>query len=88
MASDARTPVAASTAGLHGKYHGLRRTRDNSLVEGFYFVLREDDPAGEVALLAYADACEGYAPELAADLRKHVCDERIVRGLYEAEWER
>lgn len=74
--------------GLHGKYFGLRRTSDGSEVEGWYFVIREDDPAGQVALLAYADACESYAPELAADLREHVRGERLVNGLYDAMWER
>lgn len=75
-------------ARLHGKYHGLRRTRDDSLVEGWYFVIREGDEAGHAALLAYADACEGYAPELATDLRQHVRDEKLVQGLYDAGWER
>ena len=77
-----------SDPGLHRKYEGLRRTSDGSEVEGWYFVIREDDPAGEVALLAYADACEGYEPELAADLRRHVRGERLMRGVYEAGWER
>lgn len=81
-------PGSLLDARLHGKYHGLRRTSDDSLVEGWYFVIREDDPAGEVALLAYADACESYAPELASDLRQRVRDERLVRGLYDAGWER
>jgi hypothetical protein len=79
---------SVATAGLHGKYHGLRRTSDNSEVEGWYFVIREGDEAGKVALLAYADACEDYAPELAADLRRHVYEERLMDGLYEAGWER
>jgi hypothetical protein len=78
----------SETLGLHGKYHGLRRTRDGSEVEGWYFVICEDDPHGEVALLAYADSCEAGNPELAADLRQHVRDERIVRGLYDSQWER
>ena len=60
--------------GLYGKYYGLRRLRDDSEVEGWYFVIRERDRAGWVALLAYADACGD--PELAADLRQHVLDER------------
>lgn len=77
-----------SSAGLHGKYHGLRRTSDDSEVEGWYFVIREGDEAGKAALLAYADACEGYAPELAADLRQRVRDERLMDSLYEAGWER
>jgi hypothetical protein len=78
----------SSHAGLHGKYHGLRRTSDNSEVEGWYFVIREDDQAGQVALLAYADACESYAPELAADLRQRVHEERLMDGLYDVTWER
>lgn len=83
-----RTPTSADREGLHGKYHGLRRTRDNSLVEGWYFVIREGDTAGEAALLAYADACEPDEPELAADLRQRVREERLSRGLYDAGWER
>jgi hypothetical protein len=78
----------SETLGLHGKYHGLRRTRDNSEVDGWYFVIRENDPHGEAALLAYADSCEAGNPDLAADLRKHVRDERIVRGLYDSQWVR
>lgn len=78
----------SQTEGLYGKYFGLRRTIDLAEVEGWYFVIREGDQAGEEALLAYADACEGYAPKLAADLRQHVRGERLVRGLYEAGWER
>ena len=85
MTSDAQSPCEAR---LYGKYHGLRRTRDDSLVEGWYFVIREGDEAGEAALLAYADACEGYAPELAADLRARVRDEKLAQGLYDAGWER
>lgn len=73
---------------LHAKYHSLRRTRDDSLVDGWYFVIREGDEAGWAALDAFADACESYAPELAADLRRRVRDERLVAGLYEAGWER
>lgn len=57
-------------------------------MEGWYFVIREGDEAGQAALLAYADACESYAPELAADLCKHVRDELLAQGLYDAEWER
>lgn len=86
--SDGLTEIAEAEDRLHRKYYGLRRTRDDSLVEGWYFILREGDEAGEVALLAYADACESYAPELAADLRQRVCDERLMRGLYDASWER
>ena len=88
--NDRDEQIAATTEhpGLRGKYYGLRRTRDGSEVEGWYFVIREDDSAGQVALLAYADACEGYAPELAADLREHVRGERLARGLYDAMWER
>lgn len=81
-------PSSRPATRLHRKYEGLRRTSDGSEVEGWYFVIRADDRAGEVALLAYADACESYAPELAADLRQRVRDERLVRGLYEAGWER
>lgn len=74
--------------GLRGKYYGLRRTRDESEVEGWYFVIREFDQAGWKALEAYADACESYASELATDLRQHVRDERLAQGLYDASWER
>ena len=73
---------------LHGKYHGLRRTRDDSLVEGWYFVIREGDEAAAPALLAYADACEAYAPELATDLRQTVREWELAQGLYDATWER
>lgn len=59
-------------AGLHAKYEGLRRTSDGSEVEGWYFVLRDTDPATHVALLAYADACDNQA--LAEDLRRFVAD--------------
>lgn len=87
QANQGKTPA---NVGLYGKYYGLRRTSDaefrqsrdaepvevkpGSLVEGWYFVIREGDPAGQKALLAYADACEDYAPELAHDLRTHVRD--------------
>jgi hypothetical protein len=74
--------------GLRGKYQGLRRSSDDSLVEGWYFVIRESDEAAAPALLAYADACESYAPELAADLRTLVRDWRLAQGLYDAGWER
>jgi len=74
--------------GLYGKYYGLRRSRDGSEVEGWYFVIREFDPAGWKALLAYADACESYESELAAHLRQHVRDEQIMQGLYDSSWER
>ena len=38
-----------------------------------YFVLRLDtDPAARIAALAYADAVEATAPEVAADLRAKV----------------
>jgi len=88
MLDDQRNLSALPLDGLHGKYHGLRRTRDDSEVEGWYFVIREGDEAGWAALEAYAAACEGYAPELAADLRAHVRDERLVQGMYDAGWER
>lgn len=81
-------PYAGAEDRLHRKYYGLRRTKDASFVEGWYFVIREGDKAGEAALLAYADACESYAPELAADLRSRVKDERIAQGLYDSMWER
>lgn len=81
-------PSSRPDTRLYLKYEGLRRTSDGSEVEGWHFVIREDDPAGEVALLAYADSCEGYEPELPADLRRHVRDARLMRGLYEAGWER
>jgi hypothetical protein len=74
--------------GLYGKYYGLRRTRDGSEVEGWYFVLREDDPHGQKALLAYAESVEAENPALAADLRRTVRDEQILQGLYDASWER
>lgn len=82
------TPDPDAATGLHGKYFGLRRTRDESEVEGWYFVVREGDRAGWAALEAYADACESYEPELATDLRQHVRDERLAQGLYDAGWER
>jgi len=85
---DQATPGTDTPTGLFGKYHGLRRTRDGSLVDGWYFVIRELDPAGWAALESYADACESYEPELAADLREHVRDERIAQGLYDSMWER
>lgn len=81
--------------GLYGKFHGLRRTRDNAEVEAPYFVLipeKEDgsfDAAAIVALEAYADACG--VPELASDLRgwaKECCDLHLAQGLYDANWER
>lgn len=74
--------------GLYGKYYGLRRIRDESEVDGWYFVIREFDKAGWAALTAYADACESYEPELAADLRQHVRDEQLTQGMYDAGWER
>lgn len=61
---------------LHAKYYGLRRTRDDSLVEGWYFVIRERDIHGHEALLAYADSCERSSPGLASDLRDHVWREQ------------
>ena len=73
---------------LFRKYHGLRRTSDDSEVDGWYFVIREGDPDGWKALEAYADACESHSPDLAADLRRHVQDERLAVGLYDAMWER
>lgn len=79
---------ALIAARLHGKYHGLRRTSDDSLVEGWYFVIREGDEAAAPALLAYADACEDTAVELAADLRRLVRDWQLAQGLYDAGWER
>lgn len=75
-------------ARLHGKYYGLRRTRDGSEVEGFYFVLREDDPHAQAALETYAASCEAESPELAADLRGVVRDAQIIQGLGDAGWER
>ena len=78
--------MPTSLEGLYGKYHGLRRTSDDSEVDGWYFVIREGDPAGWPALEAYADACGD--PELAADLRQHVKDERLAEGLWQATWER
>ena len=77
-----------SEQGLHGKYSGLRRTADDSEVEGWYFVIREGDQHGENALLAYADSCEAENPELAADLRSHVEKDRLQQALYDASWER
>jgi hypothetical protein len=81
------TPVEERD-GLHGKYYGLRRTVDDSVVEGWYFVIREADPHAHAALLAYAESCESENPELAADLRQHVRDERLMDALYESQWER
>ena len=81
-------PESANESRLHGKYHGLRRTADDSVVEGWYFVIRENDEAAAPALLAYADACESYAPELADDLRRTVRDWQLADGLYKAGWER
>jgi hypothetical protein len=90
--------------GLYGKYYGLRHTRDaeftqsrdgtpvtlreGSRVTGWYFVIREFDRHGWAALRAYADSCEQENCELAADLRRHVKEEEIARGLYDAGWER
>lgn len=73
---------------LYSKYHGLRRTADDSVVEGWYFVIREGDEAAVPALLAYADACESTTPELAADLRRVVREWELAQGLYDATWER
>lgn len=90
----ANAEESPANVGLYGKYYGLRRTRNarqvitddgqfwlegGSLVEGWYFVIREGDEAGWAALEAYADTCESYAPELAADLRAHVRDERLAK---------
>lgn len=77
-----------SRPGLYGKYYGLRRTRDDSEVDGWYFVLREDDRHSDAALAAYADSCEDEFPELAADLRKVVRDRQTMDALYESQWER
>lgn len=74
--------------GLHRKYYGLRRTRDDSEVEGWYFVLREDDRHSDAALAAYADSCADEFPELAADLRKIVWERQFMDALYESQWER
>ena len=74
--------------GLYGKYYGLRRTRDGSEVEGWYFVLHEDDRHSDAALAAYADSCADEFPELAADLRRVVRERQIINGLYEIQWER
>ena len=76
------------SAGLYGKYDGLVKTETGQEVEGWYFVIRELDPHGWAALLAYADSCEQENPELAQDLRQHVNDERLMQGLYDSQWER
>lgn len=84
--------------GLHEKYHGLRRVCDDSGVKDWYFVLcpynsekGNYDSAALVALDAYANVCESYEPELAADLRKQIKgfrEERRWQLQYLAEWER
>ena len=83
---------------LRAKYEGLRRTRDGSEVEGWYFVLRPYSPekgtydqAALAAIEAYADSCEAYAPELADDLRRRAQGFRTERDWQEKylrEWER
>lgn len=60
--------------GLYNKFNVIRRT-DGSSAPGRkhdgcrYFVLDlTHDPFARSAIIAYADACEGKCPELAADL--------------------
>jgi len=55
---------------LYGKYLIDKADGTPTDPHAAYFVLRLDtDPAARAAALAYADACEATAPELAADLR-------------------
>lgn len=82
------TPEQQQAARLHRKYYDLRRTGDDSLVEGWYFVPREDDRHSDAALAAYADSCEDEFPELASDLREVVRDKWLMDALYESQWER
>ena len=98
MSAQANQGETPANVGLRRKYHGLRRTRDDSEVEGWYFVLRpynpesgEYDLAAIAALEAYADACQSHAPELATDLRKQARGFREERGWqrhYLENWER
>jgi hypothetical protein len=88
----------AAQGRLDAKYGGLYRTKDGSDVEDNYFVLIPHnaakgsyDQAAWAALEAYADACEGYAPDLAAELREWVkrCrEDDLLQRCYDAGWER
>lgn len=57
--------------GLYNKFNVTRTDGPGGKHDGCrYFVLDlNHDPFARAALIAYADACEGRCPELAADLR-------------------
>lgn len=51
-------------------FHKYDITRTDGKPVGEAFVLELKDPYAKAALIAYADACEGTHPELAADMRE------------------
>jgi hypothetical protein len=98
-AGDTNTAPEEEPKGLYGKYYGLRRSRDDSEVEGEYFILRETDPHAVAALRAYSQSVEEENRELSRDTQIQaglwasaqsagVSSDEFATRWYTSQWER
>lgn len=56
--------------GFYDKFQVIRRATGREVMQATFTLIPERDPHARVALLAYADACEGENERLAIELRR------------------